>query len=197
MILWKRLKYFRRLKSLGFFRQKKKDFENVQHLNLVLWKNNNFFLSLKTISFGLSNILPILISLNIIKSCFLFIDLKKTNLFFLNNFYRLISYLTAFIIYDWGYGIISNFFSIELEFYTYTANKYPSLAFVLSTLKQQKLICNELNKKNILSIGLISLENSIYLDYPIFIKPSSEYSCVFFQFLLKVIKLNLYVKKKI
>ena len=86
---------------------------------------------------------------------------------------------------------------MELEFYTYNTNKLPSLVFLLALLNQQQVICNELSKKNLLSIGLISIGTSLHIDYPIFIKPLAEYSCVFFQVILKLISINSYDKKKI
>jgi hypothetical protein len=100
MFLSKRLSYLRRLNSLGFFKHKKKKFDAIEHRNLLYFKNIYFFFRVKAMAISLFTILPLLESVNLIKSCFLFIDLKKTNLFFLNNFYKLISYLTAFVIYD-------------------------------------------------------------------------------------------------
>jgi hypothetical protein len=73
----------------------------------------------------------------------------------------------------------------------------PSITFLLALFDQQSLVCNELNKKSLLSLGLVSISKAIYVDYPIFIKATSEHSCVFFQMLLKIIKLNIYVKKMI
>jgi len=111
-------------------------------------------------------------------------------LFFLTRFYILLTHIASFIVYDWAYGIISNFFLIELKDYVYNSNKLPSLVFLLALFNQQKIICNELSKKNLLSIGLIEIGTSLHIDYPIFIKPLAEYTCIFFQVILKVIKKN-------
>jgi hypothetical protein len=71
----------------------------------------------------------------------------------------------------------------------------PSLVFLLSLVDQQRMICKELKKKNLLSVGLVSIGFCSYIDYPIFIKPKSEYSNIFFQLILKLIDYNYFQKK--
>lgn len=199
MFIWnKRLKYYKFLVRMGFFKSRVKSYEYNTYTNFLAIKQKRYaFYFINSIFVGVYRILPIILSIFIKKSCFLFIDLKKTNLFFLSRFYRILNHLSSFVIYDWAYGILTNFFQMELEVYTYTTNKLPSLVFLLALLNQQQVICNELSKKNLLSIGLISIGTSLHIDYPIFIKPLAEYSCVFFQVLLKLIDMHWHGKKKI
>jgi len=199
MFIWnKRLRYYKFLICIGFFRSKLKEYEYNTYINyLAIKRKQQAIYYIDTVFTGLYHILPLIFSIFIKKSCFLFIDLKKTNLFFLTRFYILLTHIASFIVYDWAYGIISNFFLIELKDYVYNSNKLPSLVFLLALFNQQKIICNELSKKNLLSIGLIEIGTSLHIDYPIFIKPLAEYTCIFFQVILKVIKKNWHDKKKI
>ena len=189
MFIWsKRVKYFKALISLGFFKNKVDKFELVGYNNYLAFKYKNFGIYyFQILSFGLHYILPIVSSVIFLKNCFLFIDLKKTNLFFLNKLYKIFNSTFSFIIYDWAYGIITNFFSIELLEYTYKSIHLPTLVFLLELLDQQYMICRELYNKKLLSIGLVSIETPIYVDYPIFIKSISEYSNFFLQSILKLI----------
>ena len=199
MLTWsKRLKYFKSLISLGFFKHKADKFELVEHKNHLALKYKNFGIySFQILSFGLHQILPLIFSVVFLKNCFLFIDLKKTNMLFLNTLYNIISSTFSFIIYDWAYGIITNFFSIELLNYTYKTVNLPTLSFLLNVSNQQFMVCKELTKKKLLSIGLVSIEEPIFVDYPIFIKNLSEYNSFFLQLVLKIINSNLCWNKKI
>jgi len=183
---------------IGFFIDAVKKYEYNTYINFLSLKNKKYaFYFVRTLFKGVYKILPLVFSVFLKRSCFLFIDLKKTNLFFLNQFYRLLNHLSSFVIYDWAYGILTNFFFTELKTYTYNTNKLPSLVFLLALCDQQKVVCNELSRKSLLGIGLISIGTSLHIDYPIFIKSLGEYSCVFFQVILKVIKTNLHAKSKI
>lgn len=194
MAIWcKRVKYFRSLLSLGFFKNKVSKFELVGYNNyLALYYKNNDIYNFQILSLGLHYIAPLIFSIFYFKNCFLFIDLKKTNLFFLNRLFKIFNTTFSFIIYDWAYGIITNFFSIELVRYTYKSVYLPTLVFLLELLDQQRMICIELTKKKLLSVGLVSIGQPIFVDYPIFIKNTSEYSSFFLQLVLKSVNLNFY-----
>lgn len=194
MFIWcKRVKYFKALFSLGFFTNRVLKSELIGYNNyLSLRYKNNEIYTFQVLAFGLHYIVPLVSSVFYLKNCFLFIDLKKTNLFFLNKLFNFFNFTYSFIIYDWAYGIITNFFSIELLKYTYRSINLPTLVFLLELLDQQRMISIELSKKKLLSIGLVSIEDPIYVDYPIFIKSLSEYNIFFLQLILKLINSNSY-----
>ena len=102
MFLWsKRLKYYKFLIRMGFFKSKVKSYEYNTYSNFLAIKQKRYACYfLDSIFIAVYRILPIIVSILIKKSCFLFIDLKKTNLFFLSRFYNLLNYLSSFVIYD-------------------------------------------------------------------------------------------------
>jgi len=191
MFLWnKRIKYYKFLTSLGFFKNIG-FYEQVGYKKFLWIKQHNYSLNyLNILNYGLFYIIPLLVTIQIKKNCFLFIDLNKTNFFFFNKLYKLFKYTLSFLIYDWTYGLITNFFVIELNSYDYRSNNLPVLVFLLALFEQRSIIYNELNRKNLLSIGLVSLEEINYVDYPIFIKPKIEYSFIFFQLILKLLNVK-------
>jgi hypothetical protein len=199
MSLWnKRLKYYKFLIGIGFFKSEVNSYEYSTYTNFLAVRHKHYaFQIIDSVFLGIYRILPIMFSVILKKSCFLFIDLKKTNVFFISRFYTILNHLPSFVIYDWTYGILTNFFRIELKLYTYSTNSLPSLSFLLAMFKNQKVICNELSRKNLLTVGLISVGTSLHIDYPIFIVPLAEFSCIFFQILLKAITTNWHAKKKI
>jgi hypothetical protein len=83
---------------------------------------------------------------------------------------------------------------MHLEVYSYNTNKLPSLVFLLALYSEQKFICNEVSKKGLLGVALIVSESPSHIDYPIFINPLIEYNSIFFQVVLKMIKINWYDK---
>jgi len=135
--------------SLGFFKTKLCTFKDTKYKNFLSLKIKNvYFYFLEDLILGIYYIIPILLSINLKKNIFLFIDLKKTNLLFLNKFYILLNSLVSFLIYDWAYGLLTNFYIIELDTYSYKSNKMPSLVFLLSLVDLQRMICKELKKKS-------------------------------------------------
>jgi len=192
-IWYKRIKYFKKLRSLGFFKNKVSKFELIGYNNyLVLNYKNCIVYNIQILAFCLHLIVPLIASVFLFKNCFLFIDLKKTNLFFLNRLFKILNSTFSFIIYDWAYGIITNFFSIELLHYTYKSVDLPTLVFLLELLNQQHMICLELAKKKLLSVGLVSIAEPVFVDYPVFLKSTSEYDSFFLQLILKLINSNYY-----
>lgn len=166
--------------------------EQISYKKFIWIKKYTYSLNyLSILNYGLFYILPLILVMNLKKNCFLFIDLKKTNFFFFNKLYKIFKYTLSFLVYDWTYGVITNFFAIELNTYDYRSNKLPLLVFLLALFEQRSVIYNELNRKNLLSIGLVSLEELNYIDYPIFIRPKIEYSFIFFQLILKLLNVKI------
>jgi len=148
-IWYKRIRYFKKLISLGFFKNKVSKFELIGYNNYLALNHKDFSVyNFQILSFGLHLIIPLIASVIFLKNCFLFIDLKKTNLFFLNRLFKILNSTFSYIIYDWAYGIITNFFSIELIAYTYKSVALPTIVFMLELLNQQRMVCMELTKKN-------------------------------------------------
>lgn len=86
---------------MGFFKSRVKSYEYNTYTNFLAIKQKRYaFYFINSIFVGVYRILPIILSIFIKKSCFLFIDLKKTNLFFLSRFYRILNHLSSFVIYD-------------------------------------------------------------------------------------------------
>jgi len=76
--------------------------------------------------------------------------------------------------------------------YTYKSVDLPTLVFLLELLNQQHMICLELAKKKLLSVGLVSIAEPVFVDYPVFLKSTSEYDSFFLQLILKLINSNYY-----
>lgn len=145
-----KLKYYKLLIGLGVFSQKalnlikNKNFKNYLFVYFkvflyISW--DKFLLCLNKAFFLIAN------SNNILNFAYLFIDFKKTNVFLLDKFYNNLKLSTCFYVYDWTYGILSNFLTIYLPSYSYKCLELPVLVFLLDLIDQQYMVANELKKK--------------------------------------------------
>jgi len=62
---------------------------------------------------------------------------------------------------------------------------------LLHISEQDKVISVELRNKEVLSVGLISFDCSLFVDYPIYIDAKSELTLLFIKFILKLLNYNL------
>jgi hypothetical protein len=126
-------------------------------------------------------------------SLFLFINIDKNIDGFLTKiFYSLVKKIRAYCIYDWGYGILTNYKRVYYEFFLEKKGRLlyrlPDIIFLLRILEKQHYIMTEVQNGGTLSLGLVDYENSLHMDYPIPSNTSSEYSYFFFRLLAKLIK---------
>lgn len=193
MFYWnKKIFFYKKLLSLGFFKTKLNIKSNNKFKNLVSFKSNSSFFFLLSFAVNKFKKLVFLLMPIINKNpIFLFIDFNKFNMFSLSNYWNLIfSCYKNYIIYDWAYGVLSNFFEIELEEYTFTSSKLPNIVFLLNLIDQERMVCTELRNRNLLSIGLANVQNKHYIDYPFFIKHLEEPRFFFFKLILYVLSVN-------
>lgn len=186
-----KLKYYKKLSSLGVFSTGKSLTSNLIYKNYLSssFKSIYYIASQKLIKSFL-DLMPVIKFINNLNYVYLFIDLKKTNVSSSNELYKILNKFNSFVIYDWAFGIISNFYNIELENYTYSSDTLPTITFLLNLSGQYEVILNELKVSSILSIGLIPFNRSDSVDYPILIGGFDEYSHVFLKFFFKILGSN-------
>jgi hypothetical protein len=184
---------FKKLSLLGLFRMKISGKNGFYNLHLSYAQKRICSLSLGTM-FGCIKKLYPLINLFLLKeSLFLFINIDKNNDGFLTKiFYSLVKKIRAYCIYDWGYGILTNYTRVYYEFFLEKKDKLlyklPDIVFLLRILEKQHYIMTEVQNAGTLSLGLVDYENSLHMDYPIPSNTSLEYSYFFFRLLTKLIK---------
>lgn len=190
----KKLKYYKKLKLLGIFRYLIKNIfiSNKKYQNYISFFTD-YYLSIIFFKFVFcfNKLINLVFYSNfyLFKFFYLFIDLKLTNLFCQSSVYSLLKTSKFYCIYDWTYGVLSNFFGIHLSEYLYQCQQMPVLIFLLELFDQYNIIINELKKRSLLSIGLVSYKSNSYIDYPVFLSSDfSESSFVFFKFILYSLK---------
>jgi hypothetical protein len=184
---------FKKLSLLGLFRVNISDENGFYNLHLSYVEKRICSVSLRTILGCIKKIYPLINFLLLKESLFLFINIDKNNDGFLTKiFYSLVKKIRAYCIYDWGYGILTNYTRVYYEFFLEKKgellHKLPDIVFLLRILEKQHYIMTEVQNAGTLSLGLVDYENSLHIDYPIPSNTSSEYSYFFFRLLSKLIK---------
>ena len=115
---------------------------------------------------------------------YLFINVDKNNDSFLTKVvYSIISVVSVYCIYDWGFGILSNFGRIYFrDFLEGTEHNYlvPTVVFFLRMLERQLYLVTEAKHVGALGLGPAEYESSGCIDYPIPVSTSLCYSYFFF-----------------
>lgn len=188
----KRLKCYRILSSLGFFLTSNSHMYDYFTNYLFVKTKTKLVYDFNVLVSSFHSIIPIVLSIYTKEYCSLFIDLQKTNIFNLNAVYKLVFCSFSFVIYDWAYGIITNFFRIHLKEYCYKTNILPSIVFLLFLNEQERILCAEFRQKRFLTIGLTSISLKVYSDYPIFFKENYEYTTFFLKLLVTLVYASLW-----
>jgi hypothetical protein len=182
--------------SLGFFFLAR--FSNNE--NFV----RNKLVSYRTVANNITNtyiffkvfkkIYPIIKSTISNSGIFFFISLSESGVIFFKEFFTFLKRSKVNIIFDWGFGILTNRLRIYVNHYLYGRKHYfvdfPDIAFLMSTKGRQKVVTTELKRCNILSVGIVSYLDSEYVDYPIISNASIQYLFFFYKCALKIIWLE-------
>jgi hypothetical protein len=186
---------FKKLSILGLFRIKNSETfgENgFYYAHLSHFEKKVCHLEVEGLLRCIAKLYPLINLLLLKESLFLFINIdKNSNGFLTKVFYSLVKKIRAYCIYDWGYGILTNYIKAYYEFSLENKaklHKFPDIIFLLRILEKQHYIMTEVQNAGTLCLGLVDYENSSYIDYPIPSNTSSEYSYFFFRLLIKLIK---------
>jgi hypothetical protein len=109
---------------------------------------------------------------------------------FFKNFFTILQKTYINIIFDWGFGILTNKVRLFLNYCKtgkFCFEEFPDVVFLLSILDRQRVVTTELRRGGILSIGLADYANSSYVDYPLAANISLQYLYFFFRLVLKLI----------
>jgi hypothetical protein len=99
MVWYRRLNYYKHLLSTGFYKVGTSYNKGYNTFLIARTHKTNLYL-LSTLVESIYRILPVVLEVYSKRHRFLFVDLKKTNLFFLNYLYKILHSSVAFIIYD-------------------------------------------------------------------------------------------------
>lgn len=148
--------------------------------------------NIKSIVLSLYLLVPLIRRWSLKNYVFTFIDFGNKGLGFLELTLDILKSSYSYVIYDWSYGIISNFRSIFLNTHSLSSNTLPTVAFLFNMDCQEHLVNVELKNRCVLSVGLVNYALSSLVDYPVYINSKSEVSIVFLKFFLKNINYNIF-----
>lgn len=193
------LNSYTHLIGLGFFQTKVSSFnQSLLFMNVLFLQHNAFYwYEFKSIFLSLYQLIPLIKRWTSLKYIFTFIDFSNLCLSFLELTLDLLKTSYSYIIYDWSYGIISNFRSLRLKAFSYASTALPSIAILLHMYKQEKLVSIELKRRLILTVGLVPHTLSSLVDYPLAIHSKPESTLIFLKFLLYTMNLELNSIKKL
>lgn len=190
----KKFLLFKKLSLLGLFRTKNSGVfgENgFYNIYISYFEKNTSSISLVAVFNCINKLYPLISLLLSKESLFLFINIDNNCSSFLTKiFYSLLKKIKSYCIYDWGFGLLTNFSKTYYEFFLEKQaqlHKLPDIIFLLRVLEKQHYIMTEVQNVGTLSLGLVDYENSSSIDYPIPSNTSSEYSYFFFKLLVKFI----------
>ena len=130
---------------------------------------------------------PLIKNILIKRSVFLFLTLNEHCDSFYESFYQVMLNLNIDVIYDWGFGILTNRARIYFDYYVnrkYCFEVFPDVVFLSGIFGRKKVVMTELKTKCILTVGIIDQKKLILLDYSLPGKVSIEYLYYFFKLLL-------------
>jgi hypothetical protein len=186
---------FKKLSIIGLFKIKNLEIfsENSAYNTHVSYFDKKICsISMGVIFDCMNKLYPLINLLLLKKSVFLFINIDKNQNGFLTKiFYSLLKKIRAYCVYDWGYGLLTNYTRTYYEFFLEKKEelyKFPDIIFLLRILEKQQYVMTEVTSAGTLSLGLVDYGNSAHIDYPIPSNTSSEYSYFFFKLLGKLIK---------
>ena len=199
----KKFLLFKKLSLLGLFRTKNSVISGENgfyNIYLSYFEKNTSSISLIGLLNCINKLYPLISLLLLKESLFLFINIDNNCSSFLTKiFYSLLKKIKAYCIYDWGFGLLTNFSKTYYEFFLEKQaqlHKLPDIIFLLRVLEKQHYIMTEVQNAGTLSLGLVDYENSSSVDYPIPSNTSSEYSYFFFKLLVKFITNSKFSTKK-
>ena len=89
------------------------------------------------------------------------------------------------LIYDWSYGIISNFNKMGLLNHSYMQRQIPTVAIIFNQVSSH-IILTELYNRDVVSIGFVPIsEMSEKVDYPITMQACLDNAFVFISIIFK------------
>jgi hypothetical protein len=185
---------FKKLSLLGLFRTKNLEISGENgfcNIYFSYFENKRSSISIIGLRNCIIKLYPLINLILVKESLFLFINVDGNRSSFLTKiFYSLLKKINAYCIYDWGFGLLTNFSKKYYEFFLEKQaqlHKLPDIVFLLRVLEKQHCIMTEIQNAGALSLGLVDYENSSSVDYPIPSNTSTEYSYFFFKLLTKVI----------
>jgi len=192
------LNSYTHLVGLGFFQTKvcSKN-KKLVFMNVLFLQNNLFYwYDFKTILLSIYQLIPLIKRWTSLKYIFTFIDFSNLCLSFLELTLDLLKTSYSYIIYDWSYGIISNFRAIRLKTFSYASTALPNIAFLLHMYKRENLVSIELKNRLVLTVGLVPHTLSSLVDYPLSMHTKPESTLIFLKLLLYNMNLELSSIKK-
>lgn len=190
----KKFLLYKKLSILGLFRNTQTKFisENINYNMYLAYKEKNInSISINSLFKSIKKIYPLISLLLLKESIFLFVSVDKNDNSFLTKiFYSLIKKLKIYCIYDWGFGLLTNFtrtyYKLFLENKEHL-HKLPDIIFFLRIVEKQHYLITEAKNSGALSLGLVDYESSNSIDYPIPSNSSLEYSYFFSRLISKII----------
>lgn len=181
-----------KLYNLGFFYLKKHERPNNFISNAVVAFHTQNYYGVHSWYFYkvIKKIVPIFSSITYGRPNVYFFFLGTRGEDFFKQFFSILHKSTMNIIFDWGFGIITNRMRMFVNYYIeerFCHQEQPEIAFLLSVLGRQKVVTTELRNAQLLSTGLTEYGDIGFVDFPIPASVSLNYVYIFFKLAARLV----------
>lgn len=184
-----------KLYNLGFFLLKKTSNSNTFASNAIVAFHTSARFAIHTWNFYkiLKKIVPLFTGTSMRRPNMHFFALGVSGMYFFEKFFSLLEKSTINIVFDWGFGVITNRRRMFFNYYKNSRvcfQEHPEIAFLLSILGRQKVVTTELRNAQIISTGITEYGEIGYVDFPIPSNADLKYVYIYFRLAIRLIAMQ-------